>query len=590
MRMTPQAKTTHLHSEHTLQERTASRPLSISAVTGLFAAGSALFLSTSLVGVWAAYDRSDAILRFVLLALGVLIVWIVPRLDFGGRDATVGWLGLTAAWIGALVGGLYLAVTAADRLGIGNIGPGSALFDGGLHDNAVAGLLVVLLPLALAGIVSARSLRQTSLLVLAAIAVSFALAALAVSESRGASIGLLYGATAAGYAAWRFRPGRSRRWLITDVLFLSFSAACLAVYVYAIVGGGPGWLPHELQKVSRQVTSASSRLQLWRDSLALIGDYPFTGSGLTGTAMVLSTYVYLLHVPFLNHAHNLYLQIAVEQGIPGVIGFLIMVSASFAALAESWPTMRGLGRVFAALTLASLVAMLVHGLFDSELYVSVFVPVVFLPLGIAFLIHRRRSDQPLGLEWPAYRIRPLPAAMAALLVVGLTAAVLFGPWGLRLKSAAYANLGAVEQTRAELGVYEWPLYPSQDSVRRAGGADLALAMDLLAKALQSNPSNRTANFRLGQLALANNNRDAAGEYLSIAHAHARLARAVPFLLGEIAASKGDTVEAVRLWQEARADERQLASRQLWYDYIGEGDTALLIEEIGQIIAQRDGTN
>jgi uncharacterized membrane protein YqjE len=362
------------------------------------------------------------------------------------------------------------------------------------------------------------------------------------------------------------------------------------VYVYAIVGGGPGWLPHELQKVSRQVTSASSRLQLWRDSLALIGDYPFTGSGLTGTAMVLSTYVYLLHVPFLNHAHNLYLQIAVEQGIPGVIGFLIMVSASFAALAESWPTMRGLGRVFAALTLASLVAMLVHGLFDSELYVSVFVPVVFLPLGIAFLIHRRRSDQPLGLEWPAYRIRPLPAAMAALLVVGLTAAVLFGPWGLRLKSAAYANLGAVEQTRAELSVYEWPLYPSQDAVRRAGGADLALAMDLLAKALQSNPSNRTANFRLGQLALANNNRDAAGEYLSIAHAHARLARAVPFLLGEIAASKGDTVEAVRLWQEARADERQLASRQLWYDYIGEGDTALLIEEIGQIIAQRDGTN
>ena len=54
--------------------------------------------------------------------------------------------------------------------------------------------------------------------------------------------------------------------------------------------------------------------------MALAGDYAFTGSGLGSAMMVYSTYAMILHVGFISHAHNLFLQIALEQGLPGPAG------------------------------------------------------------------------------------------------------------------------------------------------------------------------------------------------------------------------------------------------------------------------------
>jgi hypothetical protein len=71
-----------------------------------------------------------------------------------------------------------------------------------------------------------------------------------------------------------------------------------------------------------------SRIALWRDSLPLIQDYFFTGSGLGATAMIYATYAYLLHVPYLYHAHNLYVQIALEQGVPALLAWLGLMAAT----------------------------------------------------------------------------------------------------------------------------------------------------------------------------------------------------------------------------------------------------------------------
>ena len=72
--------------------------------------------------------------------------------------------------------------------------------------------------------------------------------------------------------------------------------------------------------------SAASRLTLWQDAVTLVQEYWFTGSGLQSTAMVLSSYIYLLHVPYLAHGHNLYLQLALEQGVPALLAFVMLTS------------------------------------------------------------------------------------------------------------------------------------------------------------------------------------------------------------------------------------------------------------------------
>ena len=117
--------------------------------------------------------------------------------------------------------------------------------------------------------------------------------------------------------------------------------------------------------------------------LPLVADYPFTGSGLGGTMLVFSSYVLMLHVGFITHAHHLFLQIAVEQGLPAMGAFAVMTGTA------AWGTLRSAGqpgqtrRFPAPAAMAAIVALLIHGTVDAGTYSSKLVPVVFLPLGFA---------------------------------------------------------------------------------------------------------------------------------------------------------------------------------------------------------------
>src|SRR5205814_5583056 len=111
------------------------------------------------------------------------------------------------------------------------------------------------------------------------------------------------------------------------------------------------------------------------------------------TEMVYSSYVLLVHVPYFSHAHNLYLQTAVEQGLPGLAALLCLTGLAARTLLRtrlgSAPAL-----AFQAGALASLVALLVHGMLDSQFYVSQLVPAMFLPLGLAMAFARPRTSGP----------------------------------------------------------------------------------------------------------------------------------------------------------------------------------------------------
>jgi putative inorganic carbon (HCO3(-)) transporter len=126
------------------------------------------------------------------------------------------------------------------------------------------------------------------------------------------------------------------------------------------------------------------RVELWSRALCMIQDFPFTGIG-AGTFDVVVDALYPLFLAGpdveIPHAHNLLLQVGVDLGIPGLVGFVAIVLLALWSAVESAGFYRRAGReALAALAwagMASLVGMLVHGLVDAAIWVggrSAFVP------------------------------------------------------------------------------------------------------------------------------------------------------------------------------------------------------------------------
>ena len=119
-----------------------------------------------------------------------------------------------------------------------------------------------------------------------------------------------------------------------------------------------------------QEVSTDTRVEIWRDTLHLIGAYKWTGCGLGAYGHGFYRYKSVAPVNTVEFAHNDYLQILGELGIPG--GLLVGLLAAWIAArvlavvlwrrgARNWELAIGL--------FASLVTLGVHSLADFNLYI-----------------------------------------------------------------------------------------------------------------------------------------------------------------------------------------------------------------------------
>jgi O-antigen ligase len=547
-----------------------------------------LFLLTALVGVWAAYDQTLAWRRLGMIATALALAVGVAWAGWRRGPRALETIGLGCALLAGALGAYFLL--SHDW----TAGPGkfAALYGVGLwvqahrpqvplpediHPNIAAGGLALMLPLGAGGVVRTWSQGRRLLALVGALGVTLGLIALALSASRGSWLGLGAGVLTAGYLAWRFGPGRwSPLRLVGDVLLIEAVLAALATFGVALSGPSlDRWLG-----TIPMGDSAIGRAQLWRDSLGLIGDYSFTGSGLGATSMVYSSYVLLIHVPFAYHMHNLFLQIAVEQGMPGLVAFLGLVGVAGWTLIRAYRGDGSNGALRLAATMA-FVTLLVNGMVDAGVYSSRLVLVGFLPLGFAIaLVRRRRKISPVSdaVTYTAHARRrtvlwPLP------LVLALPALLLPGP-----RAAFQANLGAVAQTQAELSIYHWPEWSFQDAVRRSSGVDLVPAVAHYQAALALNQRNATAQRRLGQIALSLGEYETARQHLEAAYAAAPGQRATRQLLGESYAIEGEVERAATLWRTVDTGLDQLAMREMWYNSIGEPERAAWVAAAAALAA------
>ena len=235
------------------------------------------------------------------------------------------------------------------------------------HPNQLAALISFFLPLLVSLAVGPQPGPRRHLwrMALALVAI-LVVAILILTQSRSGWL-----ATAAGLftlaALWSaaLPPSRARRGLRLLVVLGIVGAVAVVVWI------GPTtlwelWLNPPADTAVGTLRTLGVRRAIWPWGATAVADFPFTGVGLGAFRQVVFRLYPLPPWPDydLGHAHNIFLQTALDTGLPGLVAYLAVL---FVAAAVGWRVARrdpGFRAVSLGL-LAGLVALHVFGLADA---------------------------------------------------------------------------------------------------------------------------------------------------------------------------------------------------------------------------------
>ena len=302
-----------------------------------------------------------------------------------------------------LLGAIFAAGAAQAALGayqfFARSGPTAYQFDRFLRaygtfgqPNPFAGYLEMVVPLGLALVFVWRPRKRGWLWWLALAASSMGSAAIVMSLSRGAWLGMAVGLVVGAVVATR------RGWVVAASAFVTAACVFAADTVHL--------LP---QPISDRLSQATGRFRLfdtrgvvptsanyavvermahWQAGWEMFLAHPLLGVGPGHYALAYPQYAILPYWTLaLGHAHNIYINVAAETGLIGLVAYLAMVGSWFAlvlsrarGLAAREPT--GLSRAVVVGVLGCLAAVAVHNTFD-DLYVHMMNVQIGLLLGLA---------------------------------------------------------------------------------------------------------------------------------------------------------------------------------------------------------------
>jgi putative inorganic carbon (HCO3(-)) transporter len=339
------------------------------------------------VNYWAAADKKLALDALGYLLLGIslyfaLINW-PPTQHHPQR----------VAWLILIMGmGLALSAPFLSNLALNSLYqlPGLAPFfkklteltPGNVNENRMAGTLVILLPLFAALFFQ----KQQSIWwrLFSGLGAIIILALLLFSQSRGA---LLAGAIGLGLLI-------IMRWPRLSYLIPLF----LAAFGYLIYQSGTEVFL-EAQSVDNPIGGFDGRLEIWSRTLYALADFPFTGVGIGNFPLVIPIlYPYFIIAPttIVEHSHNVFTQVAIDLGFPGLIAYLAIHLVVIGLLSNIVKQRDGSARWFmAAGVLAGLAVMFIHGLIDAPVWGAkpAFVPWLLVTLGVLLIINRPNTAQ-----------------------------------------------------------------------------------------------------------------------------------------------------------------------------------------------------
>lgn len=338
-----------------------------------------------LVSLFATYDFAQSFPKVMgmILAFGVYFATVRVTRCF------VGWWGAAIVFCTLTVGMAALALVtvrwSAKIPGIGTFVAGLQPrvvglqgATGGVSPNELAGVLVWGIPL-LMMLTLAIWMRRTQVsemlgarkamlaLVLLIAATIFTFTILVLTQSRGGYLGLFVALVA------MFLVVLSWRWRIV------LAVGSVVVVIIAILFLNPLASASPIENtdvlaVEAAIDTLEGRLEIWSRAIYGIEDFVFTGMGMNTFRRV----VHVLYPLFLigpdsdiAHAHNEFLQAALDLGVPGLIAFVALYIGAAMMLGAVWTCARAvIPDTFAVCATvvglgAGLLAHLVYGMTDA---------------------------------------------------------------------------------------------------------------------------------------------------------------------------------------------------------------------------------
>jgi putative inorganic carbon (HCO3(-)) transporter len=230
--------------------------------------------------------------------------------------------------------------------------------------NIVAGVLIILLPFSIARTVIGRPKCPKRWLD-QGFALLTSLLAFVILASSGSRAGVF-------------------TMLVTLLIFVGFMwprpvLIAAAVLLVAVVIGGTWYGWHEIAQrllLSRITGGLELRIELWSRALYIIRDYPFTGIGMGCFDQIVPKMypLFLFRRGTQTHAHNLFLQVAVDLGLFGLAAYLVILGTCFCAAGRAYRMSKGqrLGdlELLSGACLSSLAGMCIYGLLNSAAWGS----------------------------------------------------------------------------------------------------------------------------------------------------------------------------------------------------------------------------
>ena len=331
----------------------------------------AMFFLLGLAQYWGRLplDRSETRQALVLLGADLTFFFLAVQLLASAGSRTwrlfgptvllfAGSLGLFA--ILQIASGTPRIYGAVDTAGDVHFGPY-------VNPDHFAGLMEMLIPVAILYIVGRHRRSSVSALVSLAVIATVAVAALLLSGSRGGLLGLLTEtAMVVALLGWRARTAEKRRLakaaaatILAAILLFSWIDSGRASKHLALIFNieSPDWVG-----ISRKSMALDS-LRMWRDHLVL-------GVGLGNFETAYPGYQSLPTDLWIDHAHNDYLEATAETGLVGALLILTALALffrlAFQDLRHGLRCEGGWIRLGAAIGCCGL---LVHSFFDFNLHI-----------------------------------------------------------------------------------------------------------------------------------------------------------------------------------------------------------------------------
>jgi tetratricopeptide (TPR) repeat protein len=334
--------------------------------------------------------------------------------------------------------------------------------------------------------------------------------------------------------------------------------ACLTVLI-VFVYLGPARAP---ASSAPNAYGINSRAELLERGAYFLVDYPITGAGLNSFPGLYSQYMIVIPYFYFSNSYNLFLDIAIEQGLPGGTVFLMIYLGAIWLVSRRIVTaVSNESRMVNGLSLLALLVMMIYGLFYDNLYDGNGTALLFFPLGMAIIGLEKRNHS-------GERVVQLPKGLnvAVITLPVLALILMFGININEVVSHWYADLGAVQMSQAELKDFPANQWATSEVV-----SGLIPAESTLQAALQYDPQNQTASYRLGLITMLRRDYESAAANLETAHREAPNHRGIIKNLGYAYVWLGELDKAHALLGRIPEAQDEMRVYIWWWEQQGRPD-------------------